>query len=209
MNAPFGMRREAGFYYLAFLIYVNLCWLIRGSLFGVLLAHSVLLRFPFLLMFNEFIRCFHQFVSQIVSTNYFHEFFSIWAVEKENNFLLVQNSFFFQFASYEYSLKKFVDSDFKIGETIWWMRYLIFFFLILQGWGVKLYLWFCHWENWRNRLFTNVALFGVNDRCLWHYDPKAQFIYYDSNALSFYGSKIILDCPNHFGRVPIVLYRSN
>ena len=28
-------------------------------------------------------------------------------------------------------------------------------------------------------------------------------------ALSFYGFKMILDCPNHFGRVPIVLERSN
>ena len=129
MNTPFGMRREAGFYYLAFLIYVNLCWLIRGSLFGVLLAHSVLLRFPFLLMFNEFIRCFHQFVS----TNYFHEFFSIWAVEKENNFLLVQISFFFQFASFENSLKQFVDLEFKLVDTIWWIRYLIFFSLFFKA----------------------------------------------------------------------------
>ena len=30
-----------------------------------------------------------------------------------------------------------------------------------------------------------------------------------TNALSFYGSKIILDCPNHFGRVSIVLDGSN
>ena len=28
-------------------------------------------------------------------------------------------------------------------------------------------------------------------------------------ALSFYGFKMILDCPNHFGRVPIVLDWSN
>jgi hypothetical protein len=31
----------------------------------------------------------------------------------------------------------------------------------------------------------------------------------DSYGLSFYGSKMILDHPNHFGRVPIVLDRSN
>ena len=31
----------------------------------------------------------------------------------------------------------------------------------------------------------------------------------NDNALSFYGSKIILDRPNHFGRVPIVLDGSN
>ena len=29
-----------------------------------------------------------------------------------------------------------------------------------------------------------------------------------SYALSFFGSKMILDCPNNFGRVPIVLERS-
>ena len=31
----------------------------------------------------------------------------------------------------------------------------------------------------------------------------------DSNTLSLYGSKIILDRPNNFGRVPIVLDGSN
>jgi hypothetical protein len=30
-----------------------------------------------------------------------------------------------------------------------------------------------------------------------------------SNVLSFYGSKMILDCPNDFGRVPIILDRFN
>ena len=33
----------------------------------------------------EFNRCFHQFVSRI----FFHEFFSVWAVEKENKLLNV------------------------------------------------------------------------------------------------------------------------
>ena len=36
----------------------------------------------------------------------------------------------------------------------------------------------------------------IHERCL------------TSDALSFYGSKTILDRPNHFGRVPIVLDRS-
>ena len=30
-----------------------------------------------------------------------------------------------------------------------------------------------------------------------------------NNALSLHGFKMILDCPNHFGRVPIVLDRSD
>ena len=67
--------------------------------------------------------------SPISFTGFFLEFFSVWAVEKGNkNILLIQNRFFSsQFASWkinhnEYSLKKFVDSEFKIGETIWRIR---------------------------------------------------------------------------------------
>ena len=41
--------------------------------------------------FNEFIRCFHQFVSLIFSTN----FFSVGAVEKENKVLIDPKWFFF------------------------------------------------------------------------------------------------------------------
>ena len=33
---------------------------------------------------NEFIRCFHQFFSWL----FFHQFFSVWAIEKENKFLI-------------------------------------------------------------------------------------------------------------------------
>ena len=40
--------------------------------------------------------------SPICFTDFFHEFFSIWAFVKE-----------------------FVDSVFEIGETIWWIRYLL------------------------------------------------------------------------------------
>ena len=35
------------------------------------------------------------------------------------------------------------------------------------------------------------------------------YIYKDSDALAFYESKTILDCLNHFGRVPIILDWSN
>ena len=31
-----------------------------------------------------------------------------------------------------------------------------------------------------------------------------KLMHIEKNAFSFYGSKMILDCPNHFGRVPIV-----
>jgi hypothetical protein len=41
--------------------------------------------------FNEFIRCFHQFVSRIFSTN-FSQFVQL---KKKRNLLLFQNSFFF------------------------------------------------------------------------------------------------------------------
>ena len=39
---------------------------------------------------NKFIRCFHQFVSRVFSTN----FSQFKQLKKETNFLLVQNSFF-------------------------------------------------------------------------------------------------------------------
>ena len=74
---------------------------------------------------NEFIRC----VCQFVPPNFVHEFFSVWAVEKGNKFLFVPKQFFCsQFASWKrnhdkYSLEKFVDSEFEIGETIWWAHH--------------------------------------------------------------------------------------
>ena len=50
---------------------------------------------------NEFIRCFHQFVSLILSTN----FTQFTAVEKE----IILN---------QYSLTKFVDSEFESDEFV-------------------------------------------------------------------------------------------
>ena len=41
--------------------------------------------------YNKFIRCFHQFVSR----KFFHEFFSVWAIEKENKFLIYPKQVFF------------------------------------------------------------------------------------------------------------------
>ena len=70
-----------------------------------------------------------------VFTNSFHEFFSTkfsqferW--KKKTNFILVQIRFFGQFSSwkrnhYKHLLKKFVDSEFEIGEIIWWVHRLI------------------------------------------------------------------------------------
>ena len=73
--------------------------------------------------YNKFIRCFHQFVSR----NFFHEFFSVWAVEKGNKLLIGSKQLFFlslpvekQQLDNKYLLQKFVDSEFEIGETIWW-----------------------------------------------------------------------------------------
>ena len=56
----------------------------------------------------------------------FHQFFSVWAVEKKTNFLLVKYRLFFLNLPFEKEiiikilLKK---SEFVIGETIWWIRY--------------------------------------------------------------------------------------
>ena len=61
-----------------------------------------------------------------VFTNLSHEFFSVWTVEKEKNFG-PKHFYFFQFAGWkrnhnEYLFTNFVDSEFKIGETIWRIR---------------------------------------------------------------------------------------
>ena len=53
----------------------------------------------------------------------FHELFSVWAVEKENKFLIGPIQFFFSVCqlkkkSEQKYVKKLVNSDFEIGETI-------------------------------------------------------------------------------------------
>ena len=40
------------------------------------------------------------------------EIFSVWAVEKEKGFFICPKL-----------IKEFVDSEFEIGETIWWIHY--------------------------------------------------------------------------------------
>ena len=62
--------------------------------------------------------------SPIFFTNFYHKFFSVWAVEKEN-FLFVQTSFFSPFGSWNRNHNKYLlkNSEFEIGENIWWIRY--------------------------------------------------------------------------------------
>ena len=69
--------------------------------------------------------------SSNVFTNLIHGCFSVWAVEKENKFLIGPKQFFFLSSPVEKeiirnlrpksSLKRLVDLEFKIGETIWWI----------------------------------------------------------------------------------------
>ena len=72
---------------------------------------------------NEFIRCFHHFVSPIFSMN----FSQFEQLKKKTNSLLVQNSFFLSLpVEKEISTnicKKIVDSEFEIIETIGWIGY--------------------------------------------------------------------------------------
>ena len=63
---------------------------------------------------------------------FFHWYFSIWPVEKENKLLSRPKKFFFLsicqleiMNHYKYQLEKFVDSEFEIGETIWWIFHWI------------------------------------------------------------------------------------
>jgi hypothetical protein len=65
---------------------------------------------------------FHQLFYPILSTN----FSQFEQLKMKTNFLLVQNRFFFShFSNWKrnhnkFLLKKIVDSEFEIGETIWW-----------------------------------------------------------------------------------------
>ena len=66
--------------------------------------------------------------SKMCLTNLYHQFFSAWAVEKENKRLVGPKQFFSQITSWKrnndkYSLKELIDSEFEIGETIWWICY--------------------------------------------------------------------------------------
>ena len=54
----------------------------------------------------------------ICYTNFFHWFFTVWAIEKE---ILI-----------DIKLKKIIDSEFEIGETILWIGYRPNDFIIWQ-----------------------------------------------------------------------------
>ena len=78
------------------------------TIFGLLWWWKVVMK-----ICNEFFRWFHQFFSQF----FFYEIFSVGA-----------KHFFSQIASWKrshdkYSIKELIDSEFKIGETIWWICY--------------------------------------------------------------------------------------
>ena len=73
-------------------------------------------------------RCFHQFVSRIFP----EVFFSVWAVIKEKKIFYWPKTFFSQFPSWKindnkYLLKKILDSEFEIVETILWIIFKITF----------------------------------------------------------------------------------
>ena len=65
--------------------------------------------------------------SPICLTNFLYKCFSVWAVEKENKFLIGLKQFFFLILPVKkeiikHSWIKVVDSGFEIGETIWWTK---------------------------------------------------------------------------------------
>ena len=62
--------------------------------------------------------------SPICFTNHSTKVRQFEQLKKKTNFLSVKNSLQVDKKSQnKYSLKKFVYSKFKIGETIWWIRY--------------------------------------------------------------------------------------
>ena len=60
-------------------------------------------------------------------------------------------------------------------------------------------------SSWIGLISRDILYEHTNLR-LWISEKKPPLLTY---ALSFYGSKMILDRPNHFGRVPIVLVGTN
>ena len=68
---------------------------------------------PVSLRYNRFIRWFHQLVFTIFS--------QFEQLKNKINFLLVHLGVSSQSASWKINQNKFVDSEFKIGETIWWI----------------------------------------------------------------------------------------
>ena len=69
----------------------------------------------------------HSTFSPICFKNFFHDFFSVWADEKENKLVIGPRQYFSQFATWEKnhnknSLTKFLNSEFKVGKTIWRIR---------------------------------------------------------------------------------------
>ena len=69
---------------------------------------------------NKFIRCFHQFVSQV----FFHKLFSVWAVEKGNKLLIgpkkVFKLNFSQLASWKRNHNIYSKIFRKLGIRDWW-----------------------------------------------------------------------------------------
>ena len=67
----------------------------------------------------------NEFTNLLHSSPFLHEFFSIWAVEKENKFLIGPKQTFCPSLPVEYHnkylLKKFIDSESDIREIIRWI----------------------------------------------------------------------------------------
>ena len=78
--------------------------------------------------YNEFIRCFHQFVSLIFS---FPWLLSVWTVEKENKLLISPNQFFSQCASWKINHNKYS-----------YVYFIPYFCLLVCGILVTLVAWF-------------------------------------------------------------------
>ena len=72
----------------------------------------------------------HQMFSPICFTNFVHDFFSVWAVEKVNKLSIGSKQIFFfsvhqlKKKSWQIFVKKIVDSEFEIGEIIWWILHM-------------------------------------------------------------------------------------
>ena len=171
------------------------------------ICHSTLDAKFFGYTINEFIRCFHQFVSRIFSTN-FSQF------EKESKLLIgPKQGFFSQCASWKrkynkYSLKKIVDSEFKIREIIWWICY---FFMVSFGNAfrfsqddfnktkVKVISWVCS-AGEQTTIFSSKPKF-FNLKCHHQYPIRSTIIssnlFIVKTAFFTFGMKMIASHPSN------------
>ena len=91
---------------------------------------------------KEFIKCFHQFISRIFSTN-FSQFEQL-----KPNFFLVQNSFFFLVCKLKQKYRKIFLKNCRIGIRVWWNYLMNLSFINISHFNNFMYNVHIHSSTW-------------------------------------------------------------